>query len=62
MSNQKLVRVTSDKKIAGVCSWIAQWLGTDPTIIRIGFVFATVFGFGSPILVYIILALVIPKK
>ena len=62
MSKRKLVKITSDKKIAGVCSGIAQYADIDVTIIRIGFVLAALFGLGSPILLYIILALMIPNE
>lgn len=50
-----------DKKLAGVCGGIGEAWDIDPTIIRILFVLATVFGFGSPILIYLILAFVMPN-
>ena len=61
MSN-RLVKSTSDKKIAGVCGGLAQYTNIDVTFIRIGFVLAAIFGFGSPILIYVVLALVMPKQ
>ena len=62
MSGRKLVKVTSDKRIAGVCSGIARYTNIDVTLIRVGFVLAAVLGFGSPILIYIVLALVMPSE
>ena len=62
MSGRKLVKVTSDKRIAGVCSGLARYADIDVTLVRIGFILAAVFGFGSPILIYIILALVMPSE
>lgn len=50
----------TDKKLAGVCGGIGESWDIDPTIVRILFVLATVFGFGSPILIYLILAFVMP--
>lgn len=44
--------------IAGVCSGIANYLGWDPTIIRIIFVVLTIIGWGAPVLIYLILAIV----
>lgn len=41
--------------ILGVCSWIASSLNIDVTLVRILFVIATIIGFGSPIIVYLIL-------
>jgi len=57
-----LKRSTTDKKIAGVCAGIADSLGMDPTVVRVLFVLAAVFGFGSPIIIYLILAVVIPER
>lgn len=47
--------------ISGVCGGIAEYLGWDPTIIRIIFVILTFLGWGSPVLLYFILALVMPE-
>ncbi|MCB0514753.1 MAG: PspC domain-containing protein [Chitinophagales bacterium] len=48
----------SEKKILGVCAWLSDKFDIDVTIIRLIFVIAAVFGLGSPILIYFILALV----
>ena len=56
----RLRKSRSDKMIAGVCGGIAEYLGWDPTIVRIIFVILTFLGWGSPILLYLILALVRP--
>jgi phage shock protein PspC (stress-responsive transcriptional regulator) len=39
----------------GVCSWISKKTNIDVTWVRIGFIFATILGLGSPILIYFIL-------
>lgn len=51
----------TDKKLAGVCGGIGEAWDVDPTIVRVGFVLATVFGFGSPIFIYLILAFIMPQ-
>ena len=49
-----------DKMIGGVCAGLGEYLGLDPTIVRIVWVLMVLFaGFG--ILLYIILWLVMPK-
>jgi phage shock protein C len=58
---KRLVRSKSDRQIAGVCSGLAQYFNVDPTIIRLIFVVATLFG-GPGLLVYIILAIAIPEE
>jgi phage shock protein C len=55
----KLMLNRANKKIVGVCSGLADWSGLDVTVIRILFVLATIFGFGSALLIYVVLALVL---
>lgn len=57
----RLVRSSYDKMLLGVCGGLAQRFGIDSTLIRIIFVIASVLGMGSPILLYFILAFIIPK-
>ena len=45
-------------KFMGVCSGIANAFGWDVTLVRIGFVLGTVFGFGSLIIVYLVIGLI----
>lgn len=41
---KKLTRSTSDRKIAGVCGGLAQYLNIDPTVVRIIFLIALICG------------------
>jgi phage shock protein C len=50
-----------EKKIFGVCSGLANYMDIDPTVMRIIFVLAFL-GFGVGLLVYIIMALIMPDK
>lgn len=56
----RLKKSTSDRMITGVCGGIAEYLGWDPTIVRIIFVICAFLGYGTPVLLYFILALVMP--
>ena len=48
-----------DRKIAGVCGGIAEYLKVDPTIVRL--VFALMFfGWGSGLLAYLACAFILP--
>ncbi len=62
METKKLYRSNSDKMIAGVCGGLGQYFGVDPTLIRLIFALLVVFGVGSGILLYIILAIVMPLE
>ena len=48
----------SNGKFLGVCAGIANYFDMDALWIRQGFVAATLIGFGSPVLIYLVIALV----
>ena len=56
----KMYRSKSDKKIAGVCGGIAQYFNIDSKFVRL-ICAALILIYGSELLVYIILAIFIPK-
>ena len=43
-SYRRLTRSTTDRRIAGVCGGISQYLNIDPTVVRILFLIALLFG------------------
>lgn len=45
-------------KFLGVCAGIANRFGWDATLVRIAFVLGTLLGFGSFVLVYVLIALI----
>lgn len=48
--------------IAGVCGGIAEWLGWDPTLVRLAFVLVSILSAAFPgIIVYIVLWLIMPE-
>ncbi len=61
--DKKLHRSTSNSIIAGVCGGLAEWLGWNPTMVRILYVIISVVSAAFPgILVYLILWFVMPKR
>jgi phage shock protein PspC (stress-responsive transcriptional regulator) len=49
--------------IAGVCGGFAEWLGWNPTLVRVLFVVISIASVAFPgILVYLALWLIIPKE
>lgn len=62
MKNKKLYRSSTDKKLSGVCAGVANFFGIDPTIVRAIYALVTFFSGSFPgIIVYIILACIIPE-
>jgi phage shock protein C len=55
-------RDTQNKLFFGVCSGIAKQYKIDPVIIRLIFGVLAFMGFGLPIIIYIVLALIMPAE
>ena len=61
MDSGRLTR-SNDKIIAGVCAGLADWLGWDPTLVRLLYVVVSLISAAFPgIIVYIILWIIMPK-
>ena len=62
MPSGKLHRSTSNRVLAGVCGGIANWLGWNPTMVRVLYIVISILSVAFPgILAYIILWIVMPK-
>jgi phage shock protein C len=57
--NRKLYRSRTDRKLAGVCGGLAQYLGVDATAIRVIFVVLAVLG-GSGLIIYLAMWILVP--
>lgn len=58
-----LYRSRKYKIIGGVCGGLAEWLGWDPTLVRIAYIIGSLLSVAFPgLLVYIILWLLMPKN
>jgi phage shock protein PspC (stress-responsive transcriptional regulator) len=58
----KLQRSSSNRILAGVCGGIAEWLGWNPTMVRVLYVVGSILSVAFPgALVYIILWIVMPE-
>ncbi|UFJ41636.1 PspC domain-containing protein [Brevibacillus humidisoli] len=61
MQMNRLYRSRDDKKLFGLCGGLGQYVGVDPTWIRLGLVVVTLFT-GLPILLYVLAAMIVPKE
>ena len=59
---RSLTRSTSNRMIAGVCAGLGEYIGIDPTIIRLLTVLAFFTGFGGIAVVYLIMAIIVPEQ
>ncbi|MBW2975814.1 PspC domain-containing protein [Candidatus Woesearchaeota archaeon] len=58
---KRLFRSKKNRVIAGVCGGIGEYLGIDPTVIRLLWILFTLLG-GAGILAYIIAWIIVPEE
>ena len=59
---KKLTRSKSNRMVAGVCAGLGEYLGIDPTVVRLLFVLAFFGLHGGLVLAYLIMAIVVPEQ
>ncbi|MBO4990871.1 MAG: PspC domain-containing protein [Firmicutes bacterium] len=59
--SKRLYKSNREKMVDGVCAGIGEYFDVDPTLVRLAWLLFCAVG-GSGILVYIIAALVIPRR
>lgn len=63
MSQKVLSRSSKDRLIAGVCGGLAEWLGWDPTVVRVVYMLVSICSAAFPgILFYLLLWVVMPEE
>lgn len=62
MEKKLLYRSNKNKVFAGICGGIGEYFEIDPTLVRVLWIFITVFtGFFPGLFVYIFCVFIIPK-
>ena len=62
-NNQKqLKRSLNDRMLAGVCGGLAQYLGLDPSLVRIVYAILTVFTAFAGLIIYILMWIIVPEE
>jgi phage shock protein C len=57
-----LRRSRSDRMVGGVCGGAAKFLGVDAALVRVLLVAATILGFGTGAVLYLICWLIVPEE
>ena len=61
-NSKRLTRPRQDRKMAGVCAGLANYLGLDPTVVRVIYaILSLCTAIVTGLIVYLILMLVIPE-
>ena len=61
-TEKRLQRSNDDRWIGGVCGGLADYTGVDAGLIRLIVAVATILGFGSLIVAYIVAWVIMPKS
>lgn len=59
---KRLYRSRSDRMVSGLAAGLANYIGMDPTVVRLVFALSAIFLFPMPIIVYIVMMLVVPEE
>lgn len=62
VDNDRLYRSRTNRMLLGVCGGLGEYFNVDPTIPRIAFVVLGVLSLGTWLLIYLIMALIIPQE
>jgi phage shock protein C len=60
--SRKLYRSRTNRVIFGVCAGLGEFFGIDPTVVRLVFVVGALLGFGSFILIYLVMFFAVPEE
>jgi len=61
MEQKRFYLSETDKKIAGVCGGLGEYLNIDSLLVRVAFILF-IFSFGGGLIAYIVLWLCAPKR
>ncbi len=59
---KKLTRSTSNRMVAGVCAGLGEYLGIDPTVVRLLFVLGFFTLHIGVLFAYLIMAIIVPEQ
>lgn len=59
---KRLFLSRKDKKIFGVCGGLGDYLGVDPTIVRVLLAISVLSFYGTPIFIYVLMGIFLPKE
>lgn len=62
MEPKKLYRSRTNTMIAGICGGFAEFLGLDPTVVRLLYLLLTFITAGTALIFYFIAIFVIPQE
>ena len=59
---EKKLTKSNNKMLSGVLAGIAEYFGFDPTVVRIAYLFLTLFTAFAGVIAYLLMMIVMPDK
>ena len=59
---KRLYRSRSDRMLSGLAAGLGDYIGLDPTIVRLLFALSAIFLFPMPIIIYLVMMLIVPEE
>lgn len=59
---KKLYRSRDNRMVSGLCAGIGEYIGIDPTIVRVVVTIASILFVGLPVFIYLVLIMVVPEE
>ena len=60
--DKKLYRSRKNKMLCGVCGGLGEYLGIDPTVVRLLVVLLSLSSVGMGVIIYFVVAFIIPEE
>lgn len=60
--DKKLYRSRKNKMLCGVCGCLGEYLGIDPTVVRLLVVLLSLSSVGMGVIIYFVAAFIIPEE
>jgi phage shock protein C len=62
LARKRLIRVRSNRKVAGVCAGFAEYFDLDITLVRVVWLMSVFLGVGLSLIAYVVAWIVIPEE
>jgi phage shock protein C len=59
---KRLYRSRSDRMFSGLAAGMGNYVGLDPTVVRLIFALTTIFAFPIPLIAYLVMMLIVPEE
>lgn len=59
---KRLYRSRTDRMLSGLSAGLGNYIGLDPTVVRLVFAISSIFLFPFPVIIYLVMMLIVPEE